>query len=242
MAYASRMGRARVSASNPQAAGVCDRCGIWVTRSTMLWQYQWRGAELANIRILVCSRCLDTPQEQLRAIIVPADPVPIIQPRTENFLADETDYHTVTQPSAIDPRTGIPIPGTTTFLTQNGLDRVELPYGRPDDIAQGAVQPLFESRHYGVPLSLMSVTSLGSDQIFVTCSAAHGLANNAQIIVDGLSNASACGAYSVTALTPMAFAYQTFIKIPAGPLLTGSTKMITALVGLPRDFQQLAQL
>ena len=35
--------------------------------------------------------CLDTPQEQLRAIIVPADPVPIQNPRVEYFEQYETD-------------------------------------------------------------------------------------------------------------------------------------------------------
>ena len=45
---------------------------------------------MINKRILVCRRCLDRPQQQLRAIVIPADPVPIKNPRTEPFLADES--------------------------------------------------------------------------------------------------------------------------------------------------------
>lgn len=91
MGYASRAGRARTSASNPQAFGVCDRCGIWTNHNRLHWQYDWRGASLMNIRLLVCDTCLDTPQQQLRAIVVPADPTAIEQPRTEPFLQDEAN-------------------------------------------------------------------------------------------------------------------------------------------------------
>jgi len=34
---------------------------------------------------LVCKSCLDVPQEQLRTIILPPDPVPISNPRPENY-------------------------------------------------------------------------------------------------------------------------------------------------------------
>ncbi len=90
MAYASRSGRARTSARSPDAFFVCDRCGMWGNRSRANWQFDWRGAALQNIQLLVCKRCLDRPQEQLRAIVLPADPVPIVQPRTEPFFDDET--------------------------------------------------------------------------------------------------------------------------------------------------------
>jgi len=51
----------------------------------------WRGTSLMNLRILVCTRtCNDKPQAQLRAIILPADPVPVRNPRTEPFTEDES--------------------------------------------------------------------------------------------------------------------------------------------------------
>jgi hypothetical protein len=40
---------------------------------------------LINLRILVCETCLDTPQIQLRTILLPPDPVPIEYPVPENY-------------------------------------------------------------------------------------------------------------------------------------------------------------
>lgn len=52
------------------------------------WQYQWRGTKLQNIQLLVCQDCLDIPQEQLRVIIIPPDPIPISNARPENSVGD----------------------------------------------------------------------------------------------------------------------------------------------------------
>lgn len=241
MAYASIAGRARTDPSNPQAHAICDRCGFRYNRVNLNWQYDWRGASLQNIRILVCNTCMDTPQEQLRAIVVPADPVPIDQPRTQDFAQAETNYQTITQPSAIDPTTGIPIPGTTTLSAQNGDNLLTQPIGIPADIDQSAVMPLDGKTHYRVKLSPLSVSSIGSDQITVTFPSPHGLSTNDQIVVQGLSNNKADGAYSITVTTATAFTYQTNTAIPAAALLTGTTLMVTANIGMPYGFDQLPQ-
>lgn len=90
MGYASRSGRARTSATNPHAFAVCDRCGMWYNHNRLVWQHDWAGTSLINKRILVCTySCLDKPQQQLRAIIIPADPLPVYNPRTEPFAEDE---------------------------------------------------------------------------------------------------------------------------------------------------------
>lgn len=241
MAYASIAGRARTSSSNPQAHAICDRCGFRYNRVNLNWQYDWRGAALQNVRILVCDTCMDTPQEQLRAIVVPADPVPIDQPRTQDFVQAETNYQTITAPPTIDPVTGIPIPGTTTLSAQNGQNLLTQPIGEPAGIDQSAVMPLEGTTHYRVKLYPLSVSSLGSDQITVTFASAHGLSTNDQIVVEGLSNPDATGAYSITVTTATAFTYQTNVAIPAGALLTGTTLMVTANIGLPYGFDQLPQ-
>ncbi len=79
------MTRAAVSRSRPRAHAICDRCGFRYNHDELQWQHQWTGAKLQNLRILVCRSCLDIPQEQLRTIILPADPVPIKDPRPENY-------------------------------------------------------------------------------------------------------------------------------------------------------------
>ena len=109
MAYASQSGRARTSTTNPEAHAICDRCSFRYNFNDLSWQYEWRGSTLQNVRILVCMRCLDVPQEQLRAITLPADPVPIINARVEIYSLDSLDYIGTGSPT-ISPSTGIPIP------------------------------------------------------------------------------------------------------------------------------------
>jgi hypothetical protein len=87
--YASKSGRARTSITSPRAFGVCERCGMWFNHHKLRWQFEWRGAALMNIRRLVCNACYDRPQQQLRAIVIPADPLPIRNPRPEPFEEEE---------------------------------------------------------------------------------------------------------------------------------------------------------
>lgn len=78
--------------------GYCDRCNFCYDLEDLAWQYDWRGTHLANLRILVCDRCLDRPQEQLRAIFIPPDPAPVEDARPGYQRVEETDYR-VTQAS-----------------------------------------------------------------------------------------------------------------------------------------------
>lgn len=241
MAYASQSGRARTSSTTPQAHAICDRCGFRYNHVNLQWQYDWRGAALQNVRILVCNNCLDTPQEQLRAIVVPADPMPIMQARTQDFQQAETDYQTVTAPPIIDPTTGIPIPVNVTLSAEDGQNLLTQQVGPPLGLSQGAVMPLVGKEHFAVKLNPLSVSAIGTDQISVTFSAPHGLLTDAQISVEGLANPQACGFYSITVTTATAFTYQTNKVIPAASLLTATTNMVTALVGLPYGFTQIPQ-
>lgn len=131
MAWASRNGRARTSSTNPQAQAVCDRCGRWYNRVNLQFQWDWRGAALQNLWFLVCRSCLDVPQEQLRAIVLPADPVPVAFPRTEPFFTDETNVRYTTGGDTIDPITGIPVIGGDQRITQADDLRVEQQTGEP---------------------------------------------------------------------------------------------------------------
>jgi hypothetical protein len=241
MSYASQSGRAKTSATNPQAHAICDRCGFRYNHAELKWQYDWRGAMIQNIKILVCDTCYDTPQEQLRSIVVPADPTPIINARVQDFAAAESNYQTVTAPPTIDPETGIPIPGSTTLVTEDGQQLTTQPYGPPVGLTQPAVPPLKGTTHYAVRLPVLSVSANNSTIITVTCSQPHNLETNDQISVEGVSNTKACGFYSITKLTATAFTYQTAKVVPAGALLTSTTRIITASVGLPYGYTQIPQ-
>lgn len=124
MAYASRSGRARTSARSPQAHAICDRCGFRYNHATLKWQFDWSGASLVNRRLLVCNSCYDEPQQQLRAIVIPADPVPIQNPRIEYFVNAETNNRATSGQNSIDPITGLPIVGGNNRITQSDDNRV----------------------------------------------------------------------------------------------------------------------
>ena len=120
MGYASRSGRARTSSKNPQAFAICDRCALWYNHVDLQWQYDWAGAGMINKRILVCDTCNDVPQEQLRAIVIPADPVPIVNPRVEPYAWDEIDRRQVSGYNTTNTATGIPVQQGDTRVTTLG--------------------------------------------------------------------------------------------------------------------------
>lgn len=82
-------GHASVDATSPEAWGVCDRDGMVYNLNKLKWQFYWRGPRLQNVWLRVCERCLDKPNEQRRPIILPPDPVPVYQPRPENFTLED---------------------------------------------------------------------------------------------------------------------------------------------------------
>lgn len=81
----------RVDPTNPEAAGECSRCGRWFNLRELTWQMQWAGPRLFNTGLLVCisGNCLDVPQEQLRTIVIPPDPMPVMNARVPNFAYEE---------------------------------------------------------------------------------------------------------------------------------------------------------
>ena len=184
---------------------------------------------------------MDTPQNQLRAIVLPADPVPIQNPRVQDYAAAETDNVTTSAPTAYDSVTGIPIPSTTNIVTQNGQNMTTQPIGEPVGLDQNAVMPLYNQSAYRVNLSPLSVIANGTTIIAVTCSITHGMSTNDQIAVQGLSVDAANGFYSVTVTSATAFTYEVTSAIPAGSLLQTTTLMVTALVGLPYGYTQIPQ-
>ena len=254
MGYASQQGRARISAKSPRAAGVCDRCGFVYTFQDLKWQYDWRGVAIQNLRILVCPRCTDQPQAQLRALTLPADPEPIINARVQDFTVAENNYRAASIPNAVHPITGLPVQSDLLRVTEDCENRTPFPFGRPVGLDANAVMPYsgVVQRALGVPLQILSVTGDGSSTVTVTCSAVHGLQNStqlgdgvigpSQVAVQGLNFAPACGFYSVNVTTATAFTYMTYGANPAQSLLTPTTRIITALVGLPRGYKRIPKI
>lgn len=240
MAYASKVGRARVSARNPRALAVCQRCGEWWNRDQLTFQFDWKGAQLANLYILVCRHCYDVPQEQLRAITLPADPTPIFYPSVEDFVGDSTEYRSVSYPQVTDPTTGIPIPSEVLRITQDCANRTIEPYGNPTGLDQNAVMPLQivngVPTHYGRVLPVLSISSVGT-VVSVTCSSVHGLQPDNQVSIEGLTSGN--GFFSVQVPTATMFQYTTTQAV--APALTSTTRIVTVNVGIPYSYVDIPE-
>ncbi len=262
MGFSSQSGHARTSSRNPQAFSVCDRCGQWHNFVNLRWQFDWRGASLQNLRILVCKRCYDTPQNQLRAIVLPPDPQPIINARPEIFPNDESDWLTLT-PSTIDPTTGLPVPNTTVMALTDGVTQItKVPVGAP--LGYRGLERVTGVTEYmtvtpppsttkmalvngstvmtEVPLvniPYLSINGNGTTIVNVTCSQAHRLSTNDQIYAEGLSQKNACGMWSITVTTATAFTYTGNTPVVSGSLLTGNEFMVATSMGLPYGYLQI---
>ena len=234
MAYASQSGRARTNPNSPQAFGVCDRCGTWYNHNSLSWQFDWRGASLQNLRILVCDRCKDVPDEQLRAIVLPADPMPIINARVEPFTADEgANFPT---PTGSKNTIGVPTYTYGNTITNGAQTITYQPIGNPTGETQAAQMPLVGGVAFGVTVPVLSMIASGTTTINVTCSAPHGLSTGSQVSIEGATNKLASGYFSVTVTTATAFTFTVYSAIPSGSLLMGTTLVKTGNMGLPYGY------
>lgn len=211
MGYASRSGRARTSARNPQAFAICDRCAIWYNHVDLKWQYDWAGASLINKRILVCNTCYDEPQQQLRAIIIPADPTPIINPRVEPYAWDEIDRRQLSGYNTTNQQTGIPVQqGDTRVTTIDGdiPDRTrvtqqtgEAPYGTNQKPGTDPNAVTFRD--------ITNVTNNGIGIIRVTVSVTSGFITGQRVIINDVDGVDAAnGKWTITVINPSQFDLQ----------------------------------
>lgn len=81
-------GRAQISARNPRALAICQRCGSMYNLDDLTWQWDWQqGPRLRNLMIQVCRTCLDEPQESGRTVLLPPDPVAKAFPLPEDYVS-----------------------------------------------------------------------------------------------------------------------------------------------------------
>lgn len=124
MGYASKAGRARTSATNPQAHATCDRCGIRYNHVDLAFQYDWAGAAMMKKNILVCRICMDRAQPQLRSIVLPGDPPPIMNPRLDIYSVMSRNARVVTLNNGITAVTGLQVPDDDPRIVEDGGLRV----------------------------------------------------------------------------------------------------------------------
>jgi hypothetical protein len=89
-------GHARLDPQRPAAFAICEKCGFLYNHRDLRWDMQWRGNKLEKTGFLVCPACEDVPNQTLRPKVLPPDPVPVLNPRTETVAMgismDETRY------------------------------------------------------------------------------------------------------------------------------------------------------
>ena len=211
MGYASRSGRARTDARNPRAFAICDRCALWYNHYQLSWQYDWAGASLVNKRLLVCNKCNDTPQEQLRAIVIPADPVPIVNPRVEPYAWDEIDRRQVSGYNTTNSQTGIPVQQGDTRVTTIDDDvpdrtRVTQQTGEPP---YGLNQKPGTDPNAVTYRNIVNVDNNGIGIIRVTVSVTSGFKTGQRVIIADVEGVTAAnGKWVITVINPSQFDLQ----------------------------------
>ena len=207
---------------------------------------------LGNLRF--CYRCLDIPQEQLRSIILPQDPVPVVPAQPEMYADDSIDYIGAGV-ATISPRTGIPIPSTAIL---GGADTTQAltpptvgPNLRPN--SQGYLNPSslgidpnaqmtpVKDVQWAQRIPVTSIVSNGTPTLTINCSAPHGLTTGAQIAMWGTTNSLAYGIFSITVSTATVFTCQANANVPSGNLIESSTIIQTTNAGLPWSVTQVPQ-
>ena len=89
MAWRPHPKRAQTDPSAPRSWGTSDRSGFVNNLQNLRWQFDWRGMQLQNLRILVADWEYDKPQRQLGTIILPPDPVAVSNARPKSYEIDE---------------------------------------------------------------------------------------------------------------------------------------------------------
>jgi hypothetical protein len=76
--------KARVNRRSPSAWAICDFCSKQVLRVDLVPDRQYMGTEIRETGFLVCKfTCVDVPQPQEKAILLPPDPLPVQDPRVD---------------------------------------------------------------------------------------------------------------------------------------------------------------
>jgi hypothetical protein len=255
LGYASQAGRAKTSSKNPQAHAICDRCNFRYNFVDLRVQFEWRGPVLGPIgKIFVCDRCYDTPSEQLRAITLPADPVPIVNARPELYPQDSTDYIGTGATTTAYP-SGIPVISQNVLGGATANDTILPQVIGPNILpnAKGQLNPSVigadpnaqmtpvKATTWARRIPITSIVTNGSPIVTVNCSAIHQLTSGMQTAIWGTSNPLIYGIYNVTVTTATVFTVQANANVATGSVATPTTIVQTVNIGLPWNVTQVPQ-
>lgn len=89
MAWRPKPKYARTDPSSPQGWATCMRSGFVGNLVNLVEQGQWRGFKVMGTGTYALPPYIDEPQRQLGAIILPPDPVGLVNARPEPYPIDE---------------------------------------------------------------------------------------------------------------------------------------------------------
>src|ERR1700722_7834076 len=234
MGYASQAGRARTNSKNPEAHAICDRCGFRYNFVDLRVQFEWRGPVLGPIgKIFVCDRCYDTPQEQLRAITLPADPIPIVNARPELYAQDSTTYIGTGATTTAYP-SGIPVISQTVLGQQDGVTSIVPQVIGPNSLPnhKGQLNPSVigadpnaqmtpvKVTQWARRIPITSIVTNGSPIVTINCSTTHQLTSGMQTAIYGTTNPLVYGIFTVTVTTATVFTVQANANVASGSVAT----------------------
>lgn len=110
-------GHATVHPNSPVGFAICDRCGMLYNFPDLRWEMEYQGMQLQRTGFRVCPTCLDVPQPQERPIVLPPDPVPLLNPRVQDYTPSRDDY--LATQGALDQ---ISTEGDVPLVVQETLD------------------------------------------------------------------------------------------------------------------------
>jgi len=91
-----------IDPANPRGWGECDTCGHYFQLEKLAYQVEWMGTAIKRTGFRVCRECLDKPNEQLRTILLPPDPVPLKDPRPPKYHDPAPAYpYTAAEPQVV---------------------------------------------------------------------------------------------------------------------------------------------
>lgn len=109
-------GHARINPRHPRALGICQRCGFQYQRVELRNQTEYQGLDLQQTGTWVCPDCWDIPNENLKAIVLPPDPMPVYLPFPEPYSSEvETPASTTLSADAVANAASIVVDDASSF-------------------------------------------------------------------------------------------------------------------------------
>ena len=176
--------RARVDRRSPSAWAICDFCNKQVNRTDLVPDRQYMGTEVRPTGFLVCKfTCVDVPQPQQKAIRLPPDPLPVENPRVDNFPSGNfgfTQYLLGNQgQTPANPMQAYPVTKTTALASLAALSGIATPMPYADHSATVAASNTTQTLMSANPARVwLAIYSPGPLFAISTGHAAYGSASN----------------------------------------------------------------